>query len=295
MGTHLSATSATPHLLVPSEAEDWMPAEEAKDSLQACGIAMEVARFFEEERKWLQTRKAEVLAAIDKEAGSICEGVRRIAEKAKAQAEAELEKALVLLETFRSLELRERVFRVKSDKEHLVSLDFQVRQVTFQPIFLFSLHSSCENSYTNTEPSRDWIFNGADIDAVTISVSKRVTLLGVGLGRPTGPSTEVRSLKVLQGNSTKGAVLYSHPAPFVLSQKRPLVRLTQPIQLLPEQKYTLKALLAGDSIVAGNSCVGRLQEGLEVKLFSARFAAWEGSNGTNETEGVFSEFLYRPV
>lgn len=291
LGTHFAATSATPHLLVPVEAEDWMPPEEAKNSLKACGVAVEMAHFFEEERMWLQARKEEVTAAIDKETSSMCEEIRRIAENAKQQVEAETQKALSLLDTFSSLELRNQIIRLKSAQKHLVSLDFHIRKATSQPVFLFSLRSACETTFKSAEPSRDWIFNGSDIDALTISASKRIYLLGIAFGRPIGSPPEVRRLEISSSKSPTGSILYSHPVPCVLAQ--PLLRLTQPILLLPGQKYTLKAVLAGDGIAAGSSCVGRLQEGLEIKLFPAQFDPGEQNNGTNEAEGIFLEFVYR--
>ena len=293
-GTHLASTPDTPHLLVPCGAEDFMPPEEAKNSLRACDVAVEVARFVEEERKWLLGRKEEIVGEIYKEVDRIYQGIMAMAEKAKEQTEVEINKALTTLDSFRSLERREHVAKVKSSKDHLVSLDFRIDHISFKPMFHFSLISSCEHTYTNAEPSRDWIFNGEDIDALTISVSKSIHLTGVILGAPkSAPSctTELRKLEIHSGDSTQGPLLYKHPTALVL--KQPVIRFTKPLPLLPEQKYTIKSLLAGDSITAGNSCRNRLQEGLEVKLFAARLGLEEASNGTNASEGIFSGFLYR--
>lgn len=273
-----------------------MPPEEAKNSLKACDVAVEVARFVEEERKWLLGRKEEIVGEIDREVGRIYQGILAIAERAREQAELEVNKALIVLESFRSLERREHVAKVKSSKDHLVSLDFLIDHISFKPMFHFSVISSCEHTYSNTQQGRDWIFNGEDVDALTISVSKSIHLTGVVLGAAKStPSatTELRKLEIHAGDSTQGPLLYKHPKAVVLSRKQPLLRFTKPLPLLPEQKYTLKALLAGDSIAAGNSCKNRLQEGLEIKLFAARLGSEEASNGTNASEGIFSGFLYR--
>lgn len=273
-----------------------MPPEEAKNSLKACDVAVEVARFVEEERKWLLGRKEEIVGEIDREVGRIYEGIMAMAEKAREQAEVEISKALTVLDSFRSLERREHVAKVRASKDHLVSLDFRIDHISFKPMFHFSVISSCEHTYTNAEPGRDWIFNGEDIDALTISVSKSIHLTGIVLGTPKATrasTTELRKLEIHGGDSTQGPLLYKHPTALVLSRKQPVVRFTKPLPLLPEQKYTIKSLLAGDSIAAGNSCRNRMQEGLEVKLFTAHLGLEEASNGTNASEGIFFGFLYR--
>ena len=295
LGKHLSAASASPHLLMPSEAESFLSQEEAKANLKACDTAMEVSRFFEEERKWLMQRKEESVGEIEAEANRLCKEIRDVAEVAKRAAEEETTKAITMLETFRSIEQRDFVFSVKSSSKHLVSVCLEIKKLNFQDSFNLFLQSAQKKIYKNLErTSGSWSFSGTKIDALTIQVSKTISLSGLVLGQPLASPTQVKLFQVLEGESTKGPVLYNHPeaTPLNQSDTEPLVKLNKPVLLLPDKKYTLKVLIAGNSTACGNTFGNRRQEELEVRLFDAQFAAGDTTNGSLPSTGIFFGFEY---
>jgi len=290
----MSAASASPHLLVPSEAETFLSPEEAKANLKACDVAMEVSRFFEEERRWLMRRKGEIVGEIEAEVSRLCGEIRAQAEVAKQAAETEADRAISMLETFRGIERRDFVFSVKSSRRHLVALQLEIKKLSFQD--LFNITSAHNKIYKNLDGSRSWEFNGRKIDALTIQVSKKIYLSGVTLGqpKPQQKAIEVKSLQVRNGPSTQSPIIYEHQENTVLdpNDPAPIIRFVRPIELLVNQKYTLKALIAGGDMSSGITFSNRLQEGLEVQLFKTDFEGGETTNGTDHTCGVFFGFEY---
>jgi hypothetical protein len=114
------------------------------------------------------------------------------------------------------------------------------------------------------------------------------------LGQPLTSPAQVKLFQVCEGESTKGPVLYNHPevTTINLSDKEPLVKLSKPVLLLPNKKYTLKVLIAGNSMASGTTFGNRRQEELEVMLFNAQFAAGEASNSSSPSCGIFFGFEY---
>lgn len=292
----MSAASASPHLLVPSEAETFLSPEEAKANLKACDVAMEVSRFFEEERRWLMRRKGEIVGEIEAEVSRLCGEIRAQAEVAKQAAETEADRAISRLETFRGIEQRDFVFSVKSSSRHLVALKLEIKKLSFQDLFNITSISAHKKIYKNLDGSRGWGFDGRKIDALTIQVSKKIYLSGVMLGQPLPQqkATEVKSLQIRNGPSTQSSIIYEHQENTVLdpNDPAPIIRFVRPIELLVNQEYTLKALIAGGSMSAGNTVSNRLQEGLEVQLFDTKFEGGETTNSTGPISGVFFGFEY---
>lgn len=267
-------------------------------SLRVFDTALSVATYFEKEKSWLETNKTDLIAAIDVQINRLCTEIRAVGEDLKQKVVEETRKLLLFINEFRSVELRNRVLTAKSGNFHLLSLTFHTEPTDFSTIMSLSNGIFSEKVYKNLEKTDIWGFNGEKIDALTIKVSKEVFLAGIVLGNPVNPSilTEIKLLEVRNGDSTQSPILYIHPEALILASCRavkPIIRFTRLIRLLIDQKYTIKAVLAGGAVVSGSqNGTNRQQEGLEVKVFEAKLGKNEESNGSTADSSIFFEFLY---
>jgi len=300
LASHCAAASASPHSLVPVQLEVWVTSEEAERSSRAYDTALGLAKYFEEEKASLEARKTDLIAAIETETCRICAETRTLAETLKQKVAEETTKLLLYMDEFKSLDFRSHVLKAKSDRFHLLSLTLHTEAFDFKKTMSLSVTIPAEKTYRHLEKSGIWSFNGEKIDALTIQVSKKAFLSGIVLGRPTNPMSfpEIKLFEVRNGDSTLSPVLYTHPPGQIVAPGRaekPVVRFSKPIKLLPERKYTVKAVMLGGGVVSGTAIGGnRGQEGLEVTGFDAQLGPTEVSNGTSANSGIFFEFLYIP-
>lgn len=300
LAPHCAAASASPHSLVPVQLEALVTAEEMQRSSRVYDTALGIAKYFEEEKASLETRKADLIAAIETETCRICAEIRDAAETLKRKVEEETDKLLQYMDEFKSVDFRSQVLKAKSDHIHLCSITLQTESFDFKKTMSLTVTIPAEITYKHLEKTGIWSFNGEKIDALTIKVSKKAFLSGIMLGRPTNPASlpELKLLEVRNGDSTLSPVLYTHPPGQIIAPGRtekPIIRFVKLIKLQPERKYTVKAVLAGGGVVSGTAISSnRLQEGLEITTFDAKLGTGEVSNGTSANSGIFFEFLYIP-
>jgi hypothetical protein len=260
--------------------------------------ALSVAKYFDTEKAWLETNKTDLIAAIDTQTNRLCAEIRAAGEALKLKVAEETSKLVLFLDEFKSLELRNRVLSAKSSNLHLLSLTLHAAPTNFSTIMSLSTDISSEKVYKSLEKTGTWGFNGDKIDALTIQASKEVFLAGIVLGRPVNsrPFTEIKLMQVRDGDSTQSPVLYTHPEGLILDAckvVKPVIRFARLIRLQSDRKYTIKAVLAGGGVVSGSpNGSNREQEGLEVKVFDAKFGKDEESNGSSAGSSIFFEFLY---
>ena len=291
LGVHLAAASATPHLLTPYGNEALLPHEEAKRSLSVYDKAVETAKFVEEERKWLKEKQRKIYEKIDIEVNRLCEIIQNAGENAKLKIAQETESALIFLQNLHKDLL------IPSQSSHLIHLKLHIGPVPSTDFFTFSLHSinPRKSIYRNLNRSGKWNCAGVNIDAVTIQPSKPIYLVGVMFGEPVSSNMEVRELQVLDGDSTRSKVRYSHPEGVRIrpGSRETEIEFTTPVYMSPEKKYTVKVVLAGGLITSGSTKSTRVQDGLEVKLFNTNFSEGDISNNSGPETSIFFGFLYR--
>ena len=299
LGKHLSAASATPHLLTPCEHEVLFSQEEAKQNLRDYDSAVEVSRFLEEERQWLDSKQAEIMRNIDIEADRLCEIIRSAASDAKQQVGIEAEKAINFLREFQGKERREFVLKVKSEGGHLVKFDLKVGEINAKELLQVSVRGTEKTIYKNMDGNGgEWKCGGSSIDALTLQPSRPINLSGLLLGRPKNSPIEVKILQVMEGESTQSRVIYTHKVPVILnsSMSSPLIQFANPVLMEAGRKYTLKLQLAGGDMTRGVSLYpARVQDDLEIILFKSIFQGEDSDNGSCPTGGIFCGFEYYPL
>lgn len=148
-----------------------------------------------------------------------------------------------------------------------------------------------------------WMYDGERIDAITLSVSKAVLLTGVGFCRPCKPNGRIltKVLKVVQGTTTGGTVVYTHPVQSVIeSDARDSVQkisLSPPVLLKGRATYTLTMKMDGSASYKCVDCTRSLLTEGEVTwtLATSVFPPTDQSNRTDVVCGPIADFYYMLV
>lgn len=138
-----------------------------------------------------------------------------------------------------------------------------------------------------------WSVGGED--GITLSVSKRIRLIGVGVYGSHEGKKLVGEIKVLEGETDSSPIIYQQDTSILpaTSKDEPIIPINfdKPVRLNPGQKYTVKLINKNFSSVYSGRDGKAIIEGEGEVSFS--FFQCKGRNvGTNANVGNFPEFYY---
>jgi hypothetical protein len=152
--------------------------------------------------------------------------------------------------------------------------------------------------------TKGWQINtDSQVESFTFLLSKGVLLTAVGLGAPIDRTKPVRvkSLQILLGKTTAGAVVYSASSETVISsadttKQVARVAVKPPVRLEAETHYTLRVVMRGDTkVFKGTGIFSNplaLEDGCTMTIIRSEMAPIDKRNGDNETDGPIFYMSY---
>ena len=149
-----------------------------------------------------------------------------------------------------------------------------------------------EKIYTNGETLKGkWTYNGRKIDAISLSVSSPIYLTALDFPPlyRSSPAVVLKTLEIVEGQSTNGKVIYSQGSTAVEVGETSRVRLNNAVGLEAERVYTVKTVLEGGVTAA----IGEVSADHSLfRLLPTEFAGGDVSNMSSPTAGIYLAFHY---
>jgi hypothetical protein len=156
----------------------------------------------------------------------------------------------------------------------------------------------CFVRYSNLGTSWHVNPNGRQVEAIALSTDRSVRLTGLGLGvaYESKQTAIVRKLEVRRGQSTKGAILYSHNGEERLASKDKFakVALKGTVVLEAHNWYTIRVKYGpGISVCRGASAVNEsIEAGVTFKFKRTNYEGKDVENGSHEVHGPIKDVYF---
>ena len=150
-----------------------------------------------------------------------------------------------------------------------------------------------------------WIHsNGRQVDAVTVTSSKPVQLVGIGVAKevtPDFPNPHIQWAEIVKGKTTGGEVVYrgSENAPFKSEDKQVEFIAIDTKVVLGTQPYTIKVKMAGKGLYFGepkkriDPLIG--PDGTQFTFADPDFKGQDFKNGQCHIGGPLVQLFYKPA